>query len=120
MNIPTLTPNLIKSLNFLIRAIGKFRTPFFNCCISILRKKDQNLLANRQIHNHYTWSSNQLSIVRANRSDTQHCVHHGTITRNSIPDVSKVKLLFFDIKKMYGIIIYQSIRIYCSPYSSLL
>ena len=54
-----------------------------------------SLLINNQIHSHNTRASNQMSILRVNRSKTKHCVlHNGMITWNSVPDIVKVNVSF--------------------------
>ena len=62
-----------------------------------------SLLINNQIHSHNTWTNNQMSILRVNRSKTKHCVlHNGMITFNSLPDIFKVNVSFSMFKSKQG------------------
>ena len=62
---------------------------------------ESSLLINNQIRSHNTRTSNQMSILRVNRSKAKYCVlHNSMITRNYLPDVFKVNASFsmFKIK----------------------
>ena len=59
---------------------------------NIDEEMESSLFINNQIHSHNTRTNNQMSILRANGSKTNHCW-------NSLPDIFKVNAISFSMFK---------------------
>ena len=88
--------------NKILKLSDQYKLQVLNYIFQILQsnideKIESSFLINSQIRSHNTRTNNQLSILRVNRSKTKHCVlHNVVITWNSLPDIFKVNVSFFN------------------------